>query len=164
MRLPKRCIGSYIISIKVPVGYINVKLWNGRYESIHLTDQAIFSEKVDIECNSLDKLISYLSGKAVRWTQEDVLLTVFTPFQRRLFSYLREYVPFGSVITYGSLAEKLGTSPRGVAMSLKYNPLPIILPCHRVIAKNGLGGFSAGLKWKRYLLNLEGFVYENSYS
>jgi len=78
-----------------------------------------------------------------------------TPFERRLYSLVIE-IPRGSVVSYGELAKLLKTSPRAVGSGLKRNPYPLIVPCHRVVAKKGIGGFSGGVKLKRLLLELEG--------
>jgi methylated-DNA-[protein]-cysteine S-methyltransferase len=64
-------------------------------------------------------------------------------------------IPFGEVRTYGELARRLATSPRAMGQALGANPLPILIPCHRVIAADGLGGFACGLEWKRKLLKFE---------
>ena len=83
-------------------------------------------------------------------------LRVLTPLQRRILEFSLEKLPPGKVITYGGLARALGTHPRAVASALRANNLPIVLPCHRVVGYNSIGGFSAGLNWKRFLLRLEG--------
>ncbi len=69
-------------------------------------------------------------------------------------------IPFGRTITYGELARSLGrASPRAVGQALSKNPLPIIIPCHRVIGRHGrLAGFSAGVKIKALLLENEAQV------
>ena len=77
-----------------------------------------------------------------------------TPFQARLRAALLD-IPFGETVTYGELAERLGTAPRAVGQALGANPLPIIIPCHRILAKDGLGGFACGLEWKQRLLDFE---------
>jgi len=64
--------------------------------------------------------------------------------------------PAGEVRTYAELANTLNTSPRGLGQALKANPLPILIPCHRIIARNGLGGFAGGTTWKQGLLKFEG--------
>ena len=74
-----------------------------------------------------------------------------TPFQRRLRQALLK-IPRGHTLTYGALAEQLHSAPQAVGQALGANPFPILIPCHRVIAAHGLGGFSCGLKWKRHLL------------
>jgi methylated-DNA-[protein]-cysteine S-methyltransferase len=68
-------------------------------------------------------------------------------------------IPAGTVWTYGQVAQALGKpqASRAVGQALAHNPIPIVIPCHRVIAGDGgLGGYTGGLKNKRYLLNLEG--------
>ena len=78
-------------------------------------------------------------------------------FQKKVWGIVRG-IPYGTVRTYGEIAEILNTSPRAVGVALSKNPLPIYIPCHRVIAKEGLGGFSEGLAWKKFLLKVEGVV------
>ena len=63
-----------------------------------------------------------------------------TPFQLRVWHALMG-IPAGHPMTYGGLAKRLGTAPRAVGQACASNPLPILIPCHRVVAANGLGGF-----------------------
>lgn len=63
-----------------------------------------------------------------------------TPFQRRVWQALCE-IPLGTPLTYGQLAQKLSTAPRAIGGACGDNPLPIIVPCHRVISAAGIGGF-----------------------
>ena len=81
-----------------------------------------------------------------------------TDFQREVWSALLE-IPYGEVVTYGALAESLGRAgaSRAVGSANGANPVPVLVPCHRVVAAGGsLGGYSAGLERKRQLLELEG--------
>ena len=80
-----------------------------------------------------------------------------TPFQIAVWSKMCE-IPYGKVTTYGALAAAIGqpTAVRAVANAVGDNPFLILQPCHRVVAADGLGGFSAGLDAKRALLRLEG--------
>ena len=79
-----------------------------------------------------------------------------TPFQRHIWRTTQE-IPPGTTLTYGELARAAGCkSARAVGQALGRNPLPIIVPCHRVIGRNGrLTGFSAGLRVKEMLLEFE---------
>jgi methylated-DNA-[protein]-cysteine S-methyltransferase len=80
-----------------------------------------------------------------------------TPFQLRVWSLLRE-IPYGEVRSYGEIARLLGTpnASRAVGAANGANPIPIIVPCHRVIGANGsLTGFGGGIDVKRRLLDLE---------
>ncbi len=83
-----------------------------------------------------------------------------TPFQARLRRELLA-IPFGETRRYGEVAAALGSSPRAVAQALAGNPLPLLVPCHRVVARDGLGGFQGGgagaaLRIKAGLLAHEG--------
>lgn len=81
-----------------------------------------------------------------------------TPFQLQVWRVLRR-IPFGKAVSYGEEARMLGMpkAARAVGSANGRNPIPIIVPCHRVVAGDGtLGGYSAGLAMKRKLLALEG--------
>jgi methylated-DNA-[protein]-cysteine S-methyltransferase len=83
-----------------------------------------------------------------------------TAFQCRVWERLRR-IPRGCTTTYGALARELGTSARAIGGACRANPLPLLIPCHRVVARNGLGGYSGerGGAWgdkKRWLLRHEG--------
>jgi len=81
-----------------------------------------------------------------------------TSFQRRVWQELRR-IPRGQAISYKELAQRIGNpkASRAVGQANGRNPIPLIIPCHRVIATNGgLGGFSSGLDRKRWLLRHEG--------
>lgn len=72
-------------------------------------------------------------------------------------------IPCGEVLSYSGLAEKIGSGARAVANACRHNPVPIIVPCHRIVAKSGIGGFAgktAGLlvENKRWLLKHEGAI------
>jgi methylated-DNA-[protein]-cysteine S-methyltransferase len=80
-----------------------------------------------------------------------------TPFQLRVWSALQA-IPYGQTTSYGAIAAQVGspTAVRAVGAANGANPIPIIIPCHRVIGANGsLTGFGGGLDRKRFLLDLE---------
>lgn len=80
-----------------------------------------------------------------------------TEFQERVWLALAE-IPYGETISYGVLARRVGRpkGPRAVGQANGKNPIPIIVPCHRVLASNGIGGYGGGLPMKRALLAVEG--------
>ena len=98
----------------------------------------------------------YLDGSR---TDFDLPLNpIGTEFQRQVWTAMQD-IPFGAVETYGALAKRIGSAARAVGMACGANPLPIVIPCHRVVAAGGgLGGYSGdgGLVTKRALLTLEG--------
>lgn len=91
-----------------------------------------------------------LEGQSVDWT-------LLSDFQRKVYQLART-IPPGKVRSYGWIAEKLGKprAARAVGQALASNPVPLVVPCHRIIAADGsLGGFTGGLPWKNKLLEIE---------
>jgi methylated-DNA-[protein]-cysteine S-methyltransferase len=89
------------------------------------------------------------------------LSSVENDFQRKVLATLRKRVGPGKTISYGELAEVVGHpgAARAVGTAMARNPVPIVVPCHRVLASGGgLGGYGGGLDMKRGLLELEGVL------
>jgi methylated-DNA-[protein]-cysteine S-methyltransferase len=83
-------------------------------------------------------------------------LSLASAFGRRVLHELTK-VPYGGLTTYGALAAQVRSFPRAVGGAVGRNPIPIVIPCHRVVAAGGaIGGFSGGLERKHLLLGLEG--------
>jgi methylated-DNA-[protein]-cysteine S-methyltransferase len=83
--------------------------------------------------------------------------------QRTVLQVLYETVPFGATVSYGELAARAGLGraypgARGVGSIMGSNPIPVVVPCHRVLAADGLGGFGGGLARKEWLLGIEGVL------
>jgi methylated-DNA-[protein]-cysteine S-methyltransferase len=85
-------------------------------------------------------------------------------FTRLVLTAVRQ-IPPGSCMTYKEVAEKIGFpgAQRAVGIALKRNPLPIVIPCHRVVGRHGIGGYSGfqGVEFKRWLLTIEGVLFAN---
>jgi methylated-DNA-[protein]-cysteine S-methyltransferase len=96
----------------------------------------------------------YLAGKA---TDLGTLRSAAIEEDLQYFRIYREVqkIPYGSTSTYGEIAVKLSTSPRLVGLAMKRNPTPLLIPCHRVVAKDGLGGFTPDIGIKEQLQALE---------
>jgi len=102
-------------------------------------------------------LKSYFLGERVDFSGIPISFITGTDKEKMVWKELSE-IPYGKTVTYSFIAEKIGlpNAPRFVGNAVGKNPVPIIIPCHRVIRKDGtLGGFSAGLHIKKYLLDLE---------
>ncbi|GMT46853.1 MAG: hypothetical protein IEMM0007_0419 [bacterium] len=102
-----------------------------------------------------DQMMKYFEGKLRKF--DIPFIVPGTDFEKRVWLTLKE-IPYGQTRTYKWLAEGLGSprAVRAVGQALGKNPLPIILPCHRVIQSDGkLGGYSSGIGIKRRLLDLE---------
>lgn len=78
-------------------------------------------------------------------------------FQQAVWKEMQK-IPCGQTRTYSEIAVAIGrpNAVRAVGAACGANPIPLFIPCHRVVAKNSLGGFSAGLPWKEMLLKMEG--------
>lgn len=101
----------------------------------------------------------YFAGRLKRFTGV-TLAPVGTPFQTAVWMALRA-IPFGQIRTYGAIAASIGNpkAVRAVGLANGCNPLPIIVPCHRVVGADGtLTGFGGGLPTKSWLLEHEGIV------
>ena len=126
---------------------------HGRMRFLHSAPDIPLGKKL---CRALER---YFSGMAVDFSNIPIDIRNATPFRSEVWLATRE-VPWGKTFSYAGLAERMGRSPgaaRAVGQALGANPIPIIIPCHRILAADGsLGGFSAGLDWKRQLLRLEG--------
>jgi O-6-methylguanine DNA methyltransferase len=96
----------------------------------------------------------YLEGKLQRFSLKLDLRT--TPFRRRVLKEVAA-IPYGEVKTYGEIALLAGKpkASRAVGSANACNPIPIVIPCHRVVAATGLGGFAGGVKMKKSLLEME---------
>jgi methylated-DNA-[protein]-cysteine S-methyltransferase len=104
----------------------------------------------------IDRYRAYFSGHQVDFPDK-LEMNGTTPFQRAVWRAARQ-IPYGQTRGYTWVAATAGNAKatRAAGQALARNPLPIIVPCHRVLASDGgLGGFSGGLKMKRFLLKLE---------
>lgn len=101
------------------------------------------------------ELTEYFAGIRTEFTVS--LAPQGTAFQQTVWRALRK-IPFGQTVTYAQLAAMIGKASacRAVGSAVGKNPILILQPCHRVVASNGIGGFSAGTERKRFLLMQEG--------
>ncbi len=101
-----------------------------------------------------NELARYFNGEAIDCSS-DVDISYLSPFEQKVLTETRK-IKYGKTITYSELAEKIGSKAyRAVGNALGKNPIPIIIPCHRVVAKRGIGGYSEGIDIKTRLLELE---------
>lgn len=122
-----------------------------RYGSI----QRVYPDEYEFH----NQINEYLKGRLKKFTLE--LDLKGTEFQKKVWNELLN-VPYGKTTTYKEISTKIGSprAYRAVGAALNRNPIPIIVPCHRVIGTNGhLTGFAGGLELKRKLLELEGVIY-----
>jgi methylated-DNA-[protein]-cysteine S-methyltransferase len=126
------------------------------FEKTHRVEPAAHVSPERVSYSLKIQLREYFKGKLREFTQEVVLLQG-TDFDKKVWLVLKE-IPYGETRSYRWLAERTGNpkAVRAVGQALSRNPIPIILPCHRIIESNGsLGGYSGGINIKRRLLDLE---------
>jgi methylated-DNA-[protein]-cysteine S-methyltransferase len=146
--------------LKTPIGFLEVVGSDKGLQQINFLD---FRVKVHRTPNCLkdavEQLEQYFYGKLDTFTVP--LDLTGSPFQLRVWEELQK-IPFGKTVTYVDIAKKLGNTHtlRAVGGANATNPIPIIIPCHRVIGRNGkLTGYAGGLKRKKWLLE-----HENAFS
>ena len=111
----------------------------------------------------IKELSLYFKGSKSEFSQKIKFLTG-TEFERKVWGALMK-IPFGETRSYKWVAEKIGNpaAVRAVGRALSKNPIPVVVPCHRVIESDGsIGGFSSGVETKRRLLDLEYYAKVNS--
>jgi methylated-DNA-[protein]-cysteine S-methyltransferase len=104
------------------------------------------------------RMVEFFRGRRVSFDDVELEADWATPLQERMAEVLRG-VPWGEVVTYGELAALAGrpAAPRAAGTFCAENNFPLVIPCHRVVASSGLGGYgSLGAEYKRRLLALEG--------
>lgn len=101
------------------------------------------------------QLAAYFAGNLAQFDLP--LAPEGSAFEQRVWAAMQT-IPYGETRSYGDLAAQVGSAPRAVGRACGKNPIPIVIPCHRVLAKTGLGGYSGegGLATKTRLLALEG--------
>ena len=150
-------------TIETPIGPVTVTVQDGAVVEIAFAAArhgaartgAAIAEDAEILETATAQLRDYFAGRRHGFTVPIALKG--TPFQRRVWQAMAE-IPYGRLRSYGALARQLSTAPRAVGGACGRNPIPIIVPCHRVVGETGIGGYSggAGLDTKRRLLRLEG--------
>jgi methylated-DNA-[protein]-cysteine S-methyltransferase len=113
----------------------------------------------EIECpkNISNALNAFSRG--LPFQNGPILAPKGTEFQQLVWSEIRD-IPIGKTMTYGAIAKKIGRpqSTRAVGQACGANPIPFLIPCHRVVSARGAGGFSLGLKLKIKLFEIESIV------
>ncbi|MGZ4862122.1 MAG: methylated-DNA--[protein]-cysteine S-methyltransferase [Halobacteriota archaeon] len=137
----------------------------GRFVSVALSDEVVCQVALEAAGSvnarptaaAAKALERYLEGENVDLGIFEVNLRNRPAFERAVLQSVRA-IPTGSTATYSGLAARLGKpkAARAVGNALHHNPVPLFVPCHRVVAASGLGGFSWGVDIKRKLLMLEG--------
>jgi methylated-DNA-[protein]-cysteine S-methyltransferase len=160
---------THIHSFKSPIGTIHTAATDRALVGIGLPGETatafraridkLFPGNTDRTAGSVNRraerqILKYLAGRLSRF---DLPLDLsVAPYYRRVLGKVSR-IPYGQTKTYGEIAGSLGNAKaaRAVGTANASNPLPLVIPCHRVVAANGLGGYGGGLKLKQRLLEIE---------
>lgn len=144
--------------LKTKFGYVKVEFFKQKILAVRLADNIQKKDKyykIYPECKK--DLLKYFNGQKINFAEYKVDYDNLSNFEKKVLEKTR-LILYGNTKFYSQLAGETGNpkAGRAVGNALNKNPAPIIIPCHRVIRKNGnSGGFSAGVKWKKILLLLE---------
>ena len=147
------------ITMETSLGPITLTEENGALTRLDFGTAAAFAGQSPLLEEACRQIREYLAGERKEFSLP--LRPAGTPFQQRCYAALLS-IPYGQAISYGEEARRIGMPKacRAVGGANGRNPLPILIPCHRVVQADGkLGGYSCGLEIKRKLLRLEGIPY-----
>lgn len=129
-----------MIVIQTPIGYLGLSFDSEVLTEIHFLDKKKGSPS--LLTPSIKKTVKKIESYFNKPFDLSSLGTSLrgTPFQKKVWRSLCQ-IPLGQTTTYGELAKKLKTSARAIGMACRSNPLPLVVPCHRVLSKQNLGGY-----------------------
>ena len=145
-----------------PVGRLEIILDDQKIKAINLnSDKPLSAPSSNLGQKITEQLDSYF--KSSNFEFDLPLILKGTEHQQKVWQALKE-IPAGQVLTYGALAKKIGSSARAIGNACRNNPIPIVVPCHRIVAAKDIGGFSGAqegvlLNIKRELLGHEGLSF-----
>jgi methylated-DNA-[protein]-cysteine S-methyltransferase len=142
-------------TLETPTGRICLTEADGAITRLCWDARAEGGDKSELIAAAKAQLGEYFDGQ--RQSFDLPLAPRGDAFQQRFLGILRA-IPYGETRTYGEIAREMGVSAQAIGQACGANPIPILIPCHRVLAADGLGGFSggAGVETKVALLKLEG--------
>lgn len=130
--------------------YVEIE-YNEKLRSVRFARRSLKENKTQDFTFELER---YFNGEKIGFSCE-LDISNLSPFIQKVLCEARK-IEYGRTITYSDLARRIGCrGARAVGRALANNPVPIIIPCHRVVAKNGIGGYSGGIGIKTRLLELE---------
>lgn len=145
------------VIVQSPVGYLHMLFEDGDIVGINITERGRVTGRIpQYAAEVVKELDAYFAGSLRSFTIR-FRFPQGTIFQQEVWRALLT-IPYGETRSYGWLAATVGSprAARAVGQAVGRNPLPVIIPCHRIIASNGsLGGFSCGVRVKKCLLELE---------
>ncbi len=144
--------------IASPIGKLAIEADNQYLYQIHFESELeLLPSQNSLTARVLTQLDAYFTDAKFQFDLPIRLET--TAFRQKVLTALQA-IPSGSTLTYGELAKKLATGPRAIGNACRHNPIPLVIPCHRIVAQSSIGGFSGAkhgklIAMKQWLLQHE---------
>jgi len=130
-----------IVIFKSPIGSLHLHFYDQKLQAIRFDQPQDVIEQATstIAKQTIQQLTEYFTGQLQSFSLP--VQPEGTIFQQQVWQNLLQ-IPYGETWTYGDLASQLKTSPRAIGNACRANPIPIVIPCHRIIAQNNIGGYA----------------------
>src|SRR5438270_6027580 len=129
------------LSIPSPVGPLTIEEQDDKIVAISWTNGMPAGNGSPLLDEAARQLLDYFAGKRSHFDLP--LAPAGSPFEKRVRNAMQK-IPYGETRCYGDLATAIRSAPRPVGRACGHNPIPIVIPCHRLLAQTGLGGYSGG--------------------
>ncbi|MEI8054424.1 MAG: methylated-DNA--[protein]-cysteine S-methyltransferase [bacterium] len=146
-------------AIASPIGKLGLTIVGNKLTRIQFLSPGaqLLVAQDSLTCQIVTKIKKYFCNPRLQFKLP--IQAIGTPLQKKIWHAIQK-IPCGKTVTYSELAQKIGTSPRVIGNACRRNPIPIVIPCHRVVAKTGLGGYFGKtcndfLKVKKWMLQHE---------
>ena len=151
---------NYTAIINSPIGFLGI-LINDSHTNITRIDflnkkHALKSSTIPLINQAIKELEKYFNNPHHIFTTP--IQASGTALQQKIWSAMQK-IPVGKTLSYSDLAEKIKTSPRVIGNACRANPIPLIIPCHRIVAKNHLGGFAGEIAGE--LINMKTWLLQH---
>ena len=140
--------------MEVTGGSCRLGLWYVHVWQDGTTIHRVRFAKTGIDGDVPEQVRQYCTGRLIDLTTLPTIAIHDDTVYSRIYRAVQA-IPYGKTATYGDIAGIVGTSPRAVGQAMARNPTPLVIPCHRVVAADGIGGFSPDVEIKELLLAME---------
>ena len=148
-------------SVITPFAHLGLQFSNNKLTNINfIKNSVVIPPSSDVAKSTSEQILEYCLSNTLKFEFEVPCQLEGTDFQKKVWAALKK-IPRGEVVTYGELAAQLNTSALAVGNACRCNPVPVVIPCHRVVSASGFGGYAGKTSGtifdiKKWLLKHEG--------
>lgn len=145
---------NYAAIINSPIGHLGIQT---NEQNSFITSINFLTKNIPLKSSSIPLINKTIIELENYFSNPHFIFTIplhadGTELQKKIW-HLMQKIPVGQTLSYSEIADKLNTSPRVVGNACRANPIPILIPCHRIVAKNHIGGFAGAIKGE--LINMK---------